>query len=111
MNDEKTIAPPRHLSREAKGWWAKLQEDFGIEDAAGLLILTTAAEAFDRMRGAQKLIKKHGATCLDRFGQTKANPATTIERDSRAAMLAALKALNLDIEPLKEHAGRPAGRR
>ncbi|MEW5772479.1 MAG: phage terminase small subunit P27 family [Thermodesulfobacteriota bacterium] len=111
MNDEKTVSPPRHLSKEAKSWWTQIHNEFEIEDSAALLILTTAAEAFDRMRQAQQLLKKQGATFLDRFGQVRANPATTIERDSRAAMLNALKALNLDLEPLQERPGRPAGRK
>ena len=109
--EQKKIRPPRHLSKEARNWWAKLQEDFDIADTAGILILTTAAEAFDRMRQAQATIAEEGAVVRDRFDQPKSHPATVAERDSRAAMLAALKALNLDLEPLKERPGRPAGRR
>jgi phage terminase small subunit len=67
-------------------------------------------QAFDRMHEARDLIAKHGAVTLDRFEQLRPNPATTIERDSRAAMLSALKALNLDIEPLRDGVGRPPGR-
>lgn len=62
------------------------------------------------MRQAQRKLKKEGLTALDRFGQRKAHPAATIERDSRAAMLGALKQLNLDLEPLEPRAGRPNGR-
>jgi len=101
---------PKHLGKEAKSLWSRLLKEYGIEDEAGLLILQTAAEAFDRMRDAQAVIAKEGLTVKDRFGQPKAHPLTTVERDSRAAMLAALKALNLDLEPLQERPGRPAGR-
>ena len=59
---------------------------------------------------AQALIAEHGAVTKDRWGQLRPNPACTIERDSRAAMLAALKALNLDLEPLRDKPGRPPGR-
>ena len=45
----------------------------------------------------------------DRYGQLKAHPAVNIERDARAAMLAALKAMNLDVEPLRDRPGRPGG--
>ncbi len=45
---------------------------------------------------------------IDRFVQRKPHPLLAAERDARAQMLAALKALNLDLEPLKDR-GRPPG--
>jgi len=101
---------PKHLSKEAKALWARLLKEYNIEDEAGLLILQTAMESFDRMRESQAIIKTEGMQVTDRFDQKKAHPLTTVERDSRAAMLAALKALNLDLEPLQDRPGRPAGR-
>ena len=83
-------------------------EEYEITDPAGNLMLQTALEAFDRMRGAQQAIADDGATIKDRFGQLRAHPMVTVERDARAAMLAALRALNLDLEPLRDRIGRPA---
>ncbi len=100
--------PSSRLSAAAKSWQKKLAEEYGIIDPAGMLLLQTAMEAFDRMRQAATLIEKHGVVTEDRFGQLRPNPATTIERDSRSAMLASLKALNLDLEPLHDGAGRPS---
>jgi len=100
---------PKHLSKEGKRLWVKLLNEYDIEDEAGLLILQTAMEAGDRMREAAEIIKAEGMQVVDRFGQKKAHPLTTVERDSRVAMLAALKALNLDLEPLQERPGRPTG--
>ncbi len=94
-----TAPPPAHLSAESKQWWRKILEESAIEDHPGLLILATALESFDRMRAAQAVIAKLGVTVVDRWQQVMPNPATTIERDSRAAMLSALRQLNLDIEP------------
>jgi hypothetical protein len=37
----------------------------------------------------------------------KVNPAVNAERDARSGMLHAFKALNLDVEPLRDGAGRP----
>jgi hypothetical protein len=85
-----------------------LQAEYGIEDAGGLAVLSIAGEALDRLRLAQAAIEADGATVVDRFGQTKAHPLLPVERDARAAYLAALKALNLDLEPLQD---RPARRR
>jgi P27 family predicted phage terminase small subunit len=102
--------PPKTLSAEAKGLWSAIRNEYDIIDPGGLLILTSGCEAFDRMRQAQRRLKREGLTVKDRFGQAKANPLTLIERDSRAAMLAALKQLNLDLEPLDQRPGRPVGR-
>lgn len=104
-----TPSPPKGLSREACRWWRRLSGEYEIGDDAGRLILATALEAFDRMREAQAILAADGLSIKDRFGQVKAHPICVVERDSRAQMLAALKALNLDIEPLRHNPGRPGG--
>jgi hypothetical protein len=76
--------PLKALSAEAKGLWRKLHKDFNIADAAGLLLLRSGLEAFDRMRQAQAQLARDGLTVADRFGQQK--------------MLACLRALKLDDE-------------
>ena len=104
-----TPKPPSGLSAEAEVWRKKIIEGYEITDDAGLLILMTAMEAFDRLRECQRVLASEGLTCTDRFGQTRAHPLTAVERDSRTALLRSLKALNLDIEapgPI----GRPPGR-
>jgi P27 family predicted phage terminase small subunit len=105
----KKYEAPDHLSAEAAEWWARIQAEYAIADNAGLLLLQSAMESFDSMREAQKAVDKHGVTYLDRYQQPKANPACAVVRDSRAQMLAALKQLNLDIEPLRDGPGRPGG--
>ena len=100
---------PKTLSKEAKKWWRFIQHEYAIVDKAGLLLLQTSMEAFDRMRQCQETISAEGQTVADRFGQMKAHPLLSVERDGRSQMLAALKALNLDLEPLK-NIGRPGGR-
>ncbi len=106
---EKPANPPKSLSAEAKTWWKKLVKEYEIDDPAGCLLLQTSLEALDRMRGAQQTIADDGATIKDRFGQLRAHPAVNIERDARAAVLSGLKALNLDLEPLRDRIGRPSG--
>ena len=101
--------PPAGLTKAAKQWWAEIQDEFSIDDPAGLLLLQTAMTAFDRMKQAAATIKKDGAVVVDRFGQQRAHPAVTTERDSRAGMLAALRALNLDVIPNRDAPGRPPG--
>jgi P27 family predicted phage terminase small subunit len=101
-------AAPKHLSREAKGWWKKIVAEWEMDDPS-LMLLESALEAFDRMREAQATLKEEGAIVKDRFGQPKMHPATLIERDSKATILRTMRALHLDIEPLHDAPGRPAG--
>src|SRR5690348_13925722 len=99
--DNPPPAPPETLSEPALSMWHQLQTEYQITDKGGLVILTAACESFDRMRDAQELVKREGLTVNDKYGQKKTHPAVIIERDARAAMLSALKQLNLDLEPLK----------
>ena len=102
-------AAPKHLSDDAKAWWRKIQADYSIDDNAGLLLLQTAMEAFDQMRSAQARIEADGMVTRGSTKQLTAHPLLSVIRDSRAQMLSALKALNLDLEPLRDGPGRPPG--
>ena len=108
MNPRRTA--PKGLSTAAKDWWKRLVSQYELDDDAGRLLLETAMQAFDRMRECQAIIERDGPMVLDRFSQRKAHPLLPAERDARAQMLAALKALNLDTEPPHAQPGRPAGR-
>lgn len=94
--------PPRGLSREALSWRQRIIAGWVLDDAA-VLILDTGLEAFDRMREAQRVIRRHGVILKGRV-----HPAVLVERDARLAMLRAIKQLGLDLEPLHERAGRPS---
>jgi P27 family predicted phage terminase small subunit len=105
----KKIAPPKHLSAEAKKIWRGIISEYDIDDIAGLKILRVALEAYDRAEKCRTMIEKHGMMLKDRFGAPKSHPLLPVERDNRAAFLAGLKALNLDILPLRDGPGRPGG--
>lgn len=100
---------PTHLSTAAKKLWNDIFTEYAIDDAAGRAILRAALEAFDRSQDARKAINKDGMTVTGRDGQKRSHPLQTVERDNRAAFLAGLKALNLDLEPLRDGPGRPGG--
>jgi phage terminase small subunit len=102
--------PPKHLSTESKKMWKVIIEDYQINDMAGLRILRVALEAFDRAQKCRTSIDKIGLLIRDKFNQPKPHPLLPIERDNRAAFLAGLKALNLDLEPLRDRPGRPGGK-
>ncbi len=104
---ERVDEPPRKLSAEAKKWWRRITTSYEIDDDAARLLLQTALEAFDRCRQCSKRIDADGVSVEDRFGIPKPHPLLNAERDARAQMLATLKALNLDLEPLRASVGRP----
>lgn len=93
---------PRGLNTEAAILWRKITSQFDISDAGGLAILQTACEALTSMRKMEKIVSDEGISSKDRFGQIKAHPLLAMIRDCRSQYLAALKQLNLDLEPLSK---------
>ena len=81
--------PPNHLKAAGRRLWAAIVTQYRIADGAGLALVTTAAEAQDRIREAQRAIRQYGALVPDRYGALKQNPACFLERDARAGMRAA----------------------
>ena len=102
-------AAPAHLSKPARDWWHRIVQEYDIDDDAGKLLLETALECYDRVRQCQDRIEKDGVIVRGSTKQPRSHPLLTVERDSRSQMLAALKALNLDLEPLRDKPGRPGG--
>ncbi len=90
------------LSTEAVRLSSKIAKEWSIRDSAGKLLLQTAMECLDAMRAAQQVLAHEGVITLDRFKQPKLHPAAQREKESRAHLLAALKALNLDLESIEE---------
>src|SRR5262245_53502355 len=102
--------PPSSLKREGRALWRTLQEEFDITDSAGLALLRKVAEYEDELIVMTAAIEREGMTFKDSKGQLKPHPLLAARRDVRSAQLQTLKALNLDIEPLKGHGpGRPSG--
>lgn len=97
---------PEHLSPEAMERWRLIAGEWEL-DAASLMILESALEAFMLMREAQKIIKVDGILINDRYRKYVKNPAIDVERDAKNTFLRHLKSLNLDIEPLNKTPGRP----
>jgi P27 family predicted phage terminase small subunit len=100
---------PGHLTKEGKRIFKAICSEYQIEDIAGLRILRIALESFDRAQAAREAIDREGMTIQDKFGQIKPHPLLPTERDSKAAFLSGLRALNLDLEPLRDR-GRPGGK-
>ncbi len=75
--------------------WREMGGDFEQWDSAGLAALRSALEAHQRARQARLAIDKDGQVWRDRFGQLRPHPLLAVERDARAAFLAALRTLRL----------------
>lgn len=88
--------PPVHLSAEGKKLWLRLHGDHAVDDEAGLLLLQSACESYDRLQEARKILAKEGSVMRDRWGQAKAHPAAGVERDARTQMHSALRLLKLE---------------
>jgi len=101
------VPVPRHLSRDGKLLFRLVAREYEIDDPSGVRILRLACEAYDRCQAARRQIDGEGLTVKDRYGQIRPHPLLTVERDARAACLACLKALHLDLEPLRDAVGRP----
>ena len=101
MKNSKTPPEIEALSDEARGLYVKLSREWNITDGAGGVLLLTAMQSLDRLRQAQSILRAEGLIVKDRWGQRKAHPASTIEREARAGLLACLKGLSLDLESLE----------
>lgn len=95
---------PAHIAQ----WRDQVRKDYGIEDAPGLALLEQAALALHRAEQARELLARDGLVMRDRFDQPKSHPAAVIARDAEASFRAALRDLQLDLEPARP-VGRPPG--
>ena len=92
------LAPaPAHLDKIEGVLWSAIVGDYKFGDAASLSLLTAALEARQRARRCREAVDRDGMAVPDRFGQLKPHPLLMAERDARAAFLAAMRLLNLDI--------------
>jgi P27 family predicted phage terminase small subunit len=101
--------PPAGLCQASRAFWTRLVREYDIADAGGLALLELAAQAYRRLVEARGILDKQGVTVMDRHGQVRAHPLVNVERDARIAVVATLKQLGLDLEPVGK-GGRPGGR-
>jgi hypothetical protein len=95
---------PAHLSPESQQLWSAYLSTWSF-DLGGMVVLQIALEALDSLRGAQAAIERDGLTVAGR-----AHPAATVAKDSRQAMLRALRQLGLDVIPPESRGGPHGGR-
>lgn len=94
------MTKPTDLTPASQKLFRRITRDWGIVDEPGLTFVLTAMQCRDRIEEARAVIRRDGITVLDRYGVPKLHPAVSVEKQARAGLLAALKALNLDLETL-----------
>jgi P27 family predicted phage terminase small subunit len=96
--------PPKHLSAESRRWFTQISTDYELE-SHHLKLLQAAAECWDRVQEARKLLAKDGVCFTDRHGHIRPHPATQMERDNKTLFARLLRELALDVE--EPNASRP----
>jgi len=101
--------PPAGLCPASRALWLRLQREYGITDSGGLALLELAAQAYRRLVEARGILDAQGLTITNHRGEVRAHPLVTVERDARIAVVATLKQLGLELEPVNHKIGRPGG--
>jgi hypothetical protein len=90
-------AAPVHLAAEEAELYGQIVRAYGLRDEVSLKILEEACGSLQRARLARESIDRDGMTFADSKGKPKPHPLLVVERDSRAAALAAFRQLNLEL--------------
>ncbi len=98
MAEKSVKRAPKHLQPETRKWFRHVAREWPLEEHH-IKLLTIAAEAWDRLMAARKVIDAEGVCYTNRFGEPRARPEVTIERDCRISFMRALRELDLDLEP------------
>jgi hypothetical protein len=99
--------PPRSLGKHGTSLWQRVQLEYGVRDVGGVEMLAAACAALDRAERLRTEIDRDGEVIRAR-GLVKEHPALRHELANRAFMVKTLRALGLDVEPLRQGPGRPA---
>jgi hypothetical protein len=102
-----SVIPSCNLKEAGQNLWDKVQHEFGIEDAAGVEILTSACVATDRAAEFAAVVARDGAMIQGKDGPRQ-HPAVRGEFEARAFVVKTLRELGLTTQSVKA-VGRPAG--
>lgn len=103
MTTDGAPRPPKGLSQAVREWWEEIVRRWELDQAA-LAILNTAAEAAETEARAIADLRRRG-----QIVGGKVNPSVGIASTAALVKLKAIRALNLDLEPLQNRPGRPSG--
>jgi hypothetical protein len=93
---KKTPAPPAGWSARARQVWRSALADFELHGAE-IELLKLACESLMRAEQASAALRKHGLTCIDRYGSPRARPEVEVEARSRVFYASAIRQLGLEL--------------
>jgi len=93
-----TTKAPRHLTSTTRAWWETVEATYVLTEHHKML-LTLAAEAWDRSVQARQQLKIDGIVYTDRFGAPRKHPAISIEEQARSGFARLMRELDLDGAP------------
>jgi P27 family predicted phage terminase small subunit len=89
--------PPSHLGKPEQAIWHGVFRDYDSLTGLATAVLCSGLEAHQRMRECREIIAREGITTPGVNKHVKVHPLLAVERDARAAWLAAVKALGLEL--------------
>ena len=101
---------PKGLGTAGRRLWAGIQAEYSITDGGGIAHLMSACKAEDDLERLRGQVKKDGDLITVTGKPPIAHPLLASIRGLETVKRQALRSLNLDLEPLRDRVGRPAGR-
>ena len=92
------ISAPAGLSAAALAHWAEITAEWEEWNPDELARLESALQAWDRWQAARAIIEHEGLQVQNRFGERRAHPLLAVERDNRAAFVAIMRGLGLQMD-------------
>ena len=107
-----SIEPPRLLGEHGLDLWHRVQDEFHIEDPAGVEFLTQACQACDLAEALHARIEDDGVTLRTAANGVRSHPAIKDELQARALVIRTLARLGITEEPIRpvRGPGQAAGR-
>ena len=97
---------PSDLGNDGRLLWERVMGAYQITDQGGLELLRQGCRAADRAERCRRQIDSEGELIATRYGP-KENPLCKIELSNRQFVARVIRALGLDVEPVRAAAGRP----
>jgi hypothetical protein len=104
----KVLQPPRKLGEAGASLWARIVEQYQIDDAGGIELLASACAALDRAESLRAQIDREGEV-LKVKGGLRDHPALRHELANRSFVTKTLSRMGLNVEVPARSPGRPSG--
>jgi phage terminase small subunit len=94
----KPLRAPKHLRAPTRRWFEQICRDYELE-SHHLMLLTLAAEAWDRHLQAREDLVTYGTVFQDKLNNWRPRPEIMIARDSANTFAKMLRELRLEAPP------------